>query len=361
MTVANGQIANASTFNAAFISRTADTSTVGKLSLLNVATESGATVANIQRTVNAFASATGIPTSSVYNFLLSWSSDIVGSANDTVKARIEALVARFTATSSHSHNGVDGNGQKISAADLSSFNNYSAEWQTVLVEDVIGDDAIVTTELAGKTPGGGTSTAGVVTTGDANRVEIRDATTKKVFFDGDGNKIYGRLTESSSVWTLSFFVLDEGSEVAANLEEEVNIDVLYLEVFTAATRPTTPANDMLFAGAGGGGGGSANTVTSISITNGAQIPIDDSLGIQTVRLNSVSGAVTSDTEPFSFTPPDGAIIYLIGISDTDTVTIPYSDTNGGCLLNGDWQGLEGTTLSLMWVLADQRYYEIARR
>lgn len=57
-----------------------------------------------------------------------------------------------------------------------------------------------------------TTNIGVITTGN-NRVEIYDATTKLKLQDG-GNEIYGRLTESSNVYTLSYFTLVAGVETA---------------------------------------------------------------------------------------------------------------------------------------------------
>lgn len=71
---------------------------------------------------------------------------------------------------------------------------------------------IVTTEMSGKTPGGGTSTKGIVTAAPNNRVILTD-TNLDDFLDGspEGNKVYGRITESGGVWTLSFFSFDEST------------------------------------------------------------------------------------------------------------------------------------------------------
>jgi len=52
MTVANGELANQTTFNVSFMSREADTDTIGKVDLLNGDTASGASITNLQKEVN---------------------------------------------------------------------------------------------------------------------------------------------------------------------------------------------------------------------------------------------------------------------------------------------------------------------
>lgn len=119
MAVSNGQLADQTTFNTAFMSRTIDTSTVGRVDLNNAVAASGASISNIQRLLNGFASVIGVASSIVYNFTITWASDIVGAANDTIKARVEALVARFLLASGHNHDGTEGNGALISISKLS--------------------------------------------------------------------------------------------------------------------------------------------------------------------------------------------------------------------------------------------------
>lgn len=113
MSVSNGQTANETTFNAAFLSRTSDTSTAKNIQLANSATAEGTTVTSIQRAANALASTIGISVNAVYNYTITWASDIVGSANDTIKARVEAIVAKFHGTTGHTHAGSNGNGPQI--------------------------------------------------------------------------------------------------------------------------------------------------------------------------------------------------------------------------------------------------------
>ncbi|MBD2437365.1 hypothetical protein [Nostoc sp. FACHB-110] len=45
-------------------------------------------------------------------------------------------------------------------------------------------------------------------------LQILDATTKQVLVDGSGNEIYGKLTQSGGVYTLSYYSLVSGTETA---------------------------------------------------------------------------------------------------------------------------------------------------
>lgn len=118
MSIANGVRANASNFNNAFVSRTADTNTTGKLDLLNGAVASGSSILNIQRAINSIASALGMTNAEVFNYLVTWSDDSVGAANDTLIERLEALVERFNGTTGHNHDGTNGEGAKILSSNL---------------------------------------------------------------------------------------------------------------------------------------------------------------------------------------------------------------------------------------------------
>ena len=69
---------------------------------------------------------------------------------------------------------------------------------------------VVTTEMGGKTPGGDATTKGIITGAPLNLVKILDDDLDN-FLDSDGNKVYGRITEAATVWTLSFFTIVEGT------------------------------------------------------------------------------------------------------------------------------------------------------
>lgn len=70
------------------------------------------------------------------------------------------------------------------------------------------------------------SVVGVITTGSDNRVEIYDATTKQKISD-DSNEIYGRITESSGVYTLSYYALVTGVETAVTVAQDIDFEFIY--------------------------------------------------------------------------------------------------------------------------------------
>jgi hypothetical protein len=116
--VIDGQAVNAATTNAAFLGKNGDDSTTHKLGLLDTDVNSGTGITNAQRELNAHASILGASPNQPYNSKFVWGSDIVGAASDSIKARIEALVNKFSGTTGHAHSGVDGDGPKISATNL---------------------------------------------------------------------------------------------------------------------------------------------------------------------------------------------------------------------------------------------------
>ncbi len=59
--------------------------------------------------------------------------------------------------------------------------------------------------------------------------------------DSSGRRVFGRLTEAASTWTLSFFVNISGTETAHSLSSQ-DIKFLYREVFDQNNRPTIGAN-----------------------------------------------------------------------------------------------------------------------
>lgn len=244
MTVSNNQLANETTFNSSFMSREIDTDTLGKVDLLNTAPESGATLTNIQANINAISSATGIPTNQIYNYLLTWASDIVGAPNDTLKARIEAITALFAGLTGHAHAGVDGDGKKISAADLVNINYYTSAWQMQTMTGFSGLSVNVSSYFTLEVPNGGASTIGIITSPPYNDVALYLSDGTQIE-DAEGRKVFGRLTEALGVWTISFYVKIAGVETAYSIPTSTNFDVFYRKVFTLADAPTIESSPAL--------------------------------------------------------------------------------------------------------------------
>lgn len=144
MTVSNGQLANQTTFNNAFASKSAANTLTGVQTLNETASGlSGSSIANLQRTINSFSSAIGIVTSEVFNFTITWASNIVGSAGDTIKARLEAHTLKFrgAASQGHAHDGTDGQSEKIQLANLLATAYTAGAVLFRAATDAIGSDA----------------------------------------------------------------------------------------------------------------------------------------------------------------------------------------------------------------------------
>lgn len=237
MSVANGQVADQTTFNSSFMSREVDDNTIGKKDFQNTDPSSGGDIINIQQVINSIASALGMSTGEAYDFLISWAADFVGAPNDTVKARVDALVAEFEGTTGHSHNGSDGEGVRISAAELVDINYLKSIYQSATIASASGTSIDVSSSFTTKTPGGTSTQAGVATTAPNNRVYVMDSLTETFIEDVGGQRVYGKLTYSAGVWTLAFYTNEAGTETAHNLAS-TNITIFFQEVFTLATLPT---------------------------------------------------------------------------------------------------------------------------
>lgn len=239
MSTSNGQVANATTFNNAYVSRTVDTSTVGVVALNNISNpNSGALITNTQRLINEVRDADGTLGEGDTS-RKDYSSNNVVANGDNRKVAIGKLDAEFDTTLGHDHDGI--NSKQITIINVLDINQYFAEWQVLTVNSASGSSYVVTTEFTGLTAGGGASTLGVITSAPNNRCEIRTASTGLEVNDTQGQKVYARITESVGVWTLSFYTNEAGSETAHTLSSQ-NIVVYFREVFSQDTRPTIPAD-----------------------------------------------------------------------------------------------------------------------
>lgn len=98
------------------------------------------------------------------------------------------------------------------------FNNQFRAYQPANQTVPAAASVDVSGAMGGQTPGGDSSTEGIVTTGADNLVDVRKPNGDS-FLNGTGDKVQARLTEAASVWTLSFFYLDEttGAETSYDM------------------------------------------------------------------------------------------------------------------------------------------------
>jgi hypothetical protein len=75
---------------------------------------------------------------------------------------------------------------------------------------------VVTGSFTTETPGGSTTAEGVITTAPSNLVTILDQNGNQIEENvtGNHNQVYGRITYSATVWTLSYYYLNAGVETA---------------------------------------------------------------------------------------------------------------------------------------------------
>lgn len=109
------------------------------------------------------------------------------------------------------------------------------------VDDVV--TSVITSALSTAGDGGvsvplqvsASNSVGVLTSG-SNRVEIVLASTKERLIDASGNEIYGRLTESGGIYTLSYYSLISGVETAYTMPS-TSIDFYFNYCFDAYRLP----------------------------------------------------------------------------------------------------------------------------
>lgn len=304
MVYSNGQDADAPRFNSGSMDREVNTDTVGNVGLLSTDPLAGSTIGTsvgadggIQRLLNALSFALGIPVTAVYNYVIAWSTNVVGSSTDSAKLRIENLTNKFLGTPglSHAHSGVPGQGEKISATNLLDINNFFGLRQITSITGATGGSTVITTAMSGKTPGGGTSTAGVITSGSFNRAELKNPSNGDFYEDGSGNRVYGRVTEASGIWTLTYYIFNAGTETPYSFSGSNDIDIYFVEVFTQLTRPTISPD----AGAMGSADATADVVDASATQRGVINTLAQSLaGVKTFLAAIVLDSLTVGSIPF---------------------------------------------------------------
>ncbi len=91
MSVQNGEPCNETILNAAFVSKSDDSTMAGNLSLADSDTAQGSTVAQVQRELNSINSFTGHVLNSAKDIKPSWATNNYGTSTDSLQARSEAF------------------------------------------------------------------------------------------------------------------------------------------------------------------------------------------------------------------------------------------------------------------------------
>lgn len=104
------------------------------------------------------------------------------------------------------------------------------------------------------------------------------------------------------------------------------------------------------------------TVGSVqTIGSGGEISFEDT-AFQIIKVQGDGGAQTASNTPFgtASAPGDGSIIYVMGMDNTNTFTIPYQDIAGGCILTGPATLGKYDILKLYRDKTEDRYIELGR-
>lgn len=194
---------------------------------------------------------------------------------------------------------------------------------------------------------------------------------KQRFFDANGDPLVGGKLYSyeAGTTTLAATYADQNGSANTNpiiLDANGECDLwlsdaaTYKFVLTDSSDVTQwTVDEISIPSVSGSGSGNSITASSqVALTASGQITITDS-GDQVITVGAAS-AISLSTTPFSITPSVAKRITLVGNSDTNTITLTHNDAAGGCILNGNCTLGNGQSITLMFISASNRYFEMGR-
>jgi hypothetical protein len=230
MGVAPNSPVSSSNTNSSFLDANADDVALGKIGLGNTDPVSGTSISNAQMEHNSVASFVGKAVNTLKTDLPSWTNNDVGSSTDNLVQRSDELTKKFNEILGHRHTGTAGDAPAIAAFDIASVPLLGVFVAGLDKSAVTGSSIDVSSEFAAQTPSNSSSTQGVVVNSPYNKTFIRNSSDDKIF-DGLGNEVFGRLSESSGTWTLSFFSLVSGTETAYSFAIATDLKWFYQKLF----------------------------------------------------------------------------------------------------------------------------------
>jgi hypothetical protein len=143
---------------------------------------------------------------------------------------------------------------------------------------------------------GTSNTEGFITTGANNKALLVDNVTKGAIDDGEGNEVFGRLTEAAGVYTLSYFSIQSGVESPVTLPA-TTIDFFVNYNYSFKNLP----NDILVR------------------VNGTIVGEDpSSTAGRPIRNEKVTVTALNTLADLSFTPIDNSVaLYVNGKAETE--------------------------------------------
>lgn len=148
-------------------------------------------------------------------------------------------------------------------------------------------------------PSTGETVIGVVTSGAANRVEINDGN----LFTPAGNEVYGRVTETGGVYTLTYYSSVGGTETAYTLPATtIKFEFNYRFDFARLPADFAAIASIRIVGQGGGATGATVKVEAIAVTGANTLALLSKTPDFTANvLLIVNGVVETSLGTASFT------------------------------------------------------------
>jgi hypothetical protein len=363
MAVTDGQDADQTTFNNAFVSKTVDSTTVGKITLANVDAASGATVTNQQRETNSLNSFTGRASGTAHDVKPTWTNNDVGTSTDDLKTRIDLLTALFNNLSGHTHDvSVTGNGGPvIEASDtvsgivnitaqnfggVKTFSDGMVVQNGATIDQILGN--LCLEQEVDSTSTGASAALSIpakfnykVTNASLTSIATVSAKSGLLFILTNATGAAITILNNSGASVDSILT---GTGATITLEDSASVILFYDD-------DSTRYRVIGGSGGGGSGGGTANdtfTGTTIAVGSGTSLFKYRYTGGSAQTLASVSSAA------------DGDIIFIVGTSDTNTITLNHNDVAGGWILNGNIVLGAYDSLQMIYDSSLDRWVEVSR-
>lgn len=227
MGIIDGQKVNQAVTNPAFINKNVDDVMVNQLGFNRPM--SGSSIADIQATANKLYTATGASetlSGTTYQAPPSTISD-----GDSHALALGKVARKFDPATGHTHTGAAGDAPPILAANLGSVPLLGYIEQGSMISAVTGGSSDVSTLMTGKSASSSNTVAGVPVTSPNNKVLLfynSGALSGQEIIDSTGNLVYGRLTHSGSVWTLTYY---SSVEVPYTFSSATDLMWYYEELF----------------------------------------------------------------------------------------------------------------------------------
>lgn len=192
----------------------------------------GPNIASIQAAVNKLYTASGASesaTGTVYNATAGTISN-----GQNYQTALTVLANKFAAATGHQHTGNPGDGPILPATSLTGFSLLGYIQAGTTITGANGSSTDVSSLMSGKSPSTDINTPGVCVDSDHNKIRLFSATTATAYqelVDNQGNIIYGRLTYLSSVWTLSYYSEQAGTETDYSGFSSQNLYWYFQELF----------------------------------------------------------------------------------------------------------------------------------